>query len=70
MVRDMEPTNHGRILAAELVGPLVLMLGGPGVAVLLPARGLLPEGDASTGAGLLKILLITLGFGFSLLTMW
>jgi hypothetical protein len=26
MVRDMEPTNNGRILAAELVGTLVLML--------------------------------------------
>ena len=70
MVRDMEPTNNGRILAAELVGTLVLMLGGPGVAILLPALGLLPEGDASTGAGLLKILIIALGFGFSLMIMW
>jgi aquaporin Z len=65
----MEPTNNGRILAAELVGTLVLMLGGPGVAILLPTLGLLPEGDASTGAGLLKILIIALGFGFSLLIM-
>jgi aquaporin Z len=70
MVRCMEPRNNGRILAAELVGTLVLMLGGPGVAILLPTLGLLPEGDASTGAGLLKILIIALGFGFSLLIMW
>ena len=69
MVRHMEPTNNGRILAAELVGTLVLMLGGPGVAILLPALGLLPDGDASTGAGLLKILIIALGFGFSLMIM-
>ncbi len=69
MVRSMEPRNNGRILAAELVGTLVLMLGGPGVAILLPTLGLLPEGDASTGAGLLKILIIALGFGFSLLIM-
>ena len=48
MVRSMEPRNNGRILAAELVGTLVLMLGGPGVAILLPTLGLLPEGDAST----------------------
>jgi aquaporin Z len=69
MVRSMEPRNNGRILAAELVGTLVLMLGGPGVAILLPTLGLLPEGDASTGAGLVKILIIALGFGFSLLIM-
>ena len=70
MVRYMEPQNNGRILAAELVGTLVLMLGGPGVAILLPALGLLPEGDASTGAGLLRVLIVALGFGFSLLVMW
>jgi aquaporin Z len=69
MVRSMEPRNNGRILAAELVGTLVLMLGGPGVAILLPTLGLLPDGDASTGAGLLKILIIALGFGLSLLIM-
>ncbi len=69
MVRSMEPRNNGRILAAELVGTLVLMLGGPGVAILLPGLGLLPEGDASTGAGLIRILIIALGFGFSLLIM-
>jgi aquaporin Z len=69
MVRSMEPRNNGRILVAELVGTLVLMLGGPGVAILLPTLGLLPEGDASTGAGLVKILIIALGFGFSLLIM-
>ncbi len=70
MVRIMEPTDNGRILAAELVGTLVLMLGGPGVAILLPALGLLPEGDASTGAGLLTILMVALGFGLSLLIMF
>jgi len=69
MVPTMEPRNNGRILAAELVGTLVLMLGGPGVAILLPTLGLLPEGDASTGAGLVKMLIIALGFGFSLLIM-
>ena len=69
MVHVMEPRNNGRILAAELVGTLVLMLGGPGVAILLPSLGLLPEGDASTAAGLVKILIIALGFGFSLLIM-
>ena len=69
MVRNMEPRNNSRILAAELVGTMVLMLGGPGVAILLPALGLLPEGDASTGAGLLKLLIIALGFGFSLMIM-
>ena len=67
---SMEPENYGRILAAELVGTLVLMLGGPGVAILLPTLGLLPEGDASTGAGLLKILIIALGFGSALMIMW
>ena len=65
----MEPRNNGRILAAELVGTLVLMLGGPGVAILLPATGLLPEGDASTAVGLIRILTIALGFGLSLLIM-
>jgi aquaporin Z len=63
------PRNNSRILAAELVGTLVLMLGGPGVAILLPTLGLLPQGDASTGANLLKILIVALGFGFSLLIM-
>jgi aquaporin Z len=70
MVRSMEPQNNGRILAAELVGTLVLMLGGPGVAILLPGLGLLPEGDASTGATLLKLLIVALGFGFSLMIMF
>ena len=44
MVRSMEPRNNGRILAAELVGTLVLMLGGPGVAILLPDARATPEG--------------------------
>jgi len=66
----MEPQNNGRILAAELVGTLVLMLGGPGVAILLPTLALLPQGDASIGAGLLKTLIVALGFGLSFLIMW
>jgi aquaporin Z len=66
----VEPENNGRILAAELVGTLVLMLGGPGVAILLPTLGLLPEGDASTSATLLKMLIIALGFGSALMIMW
>jgi aquaporin Z len=65
----VEPRNNSRILAAELVGTLVLMLGGPGVAILLPTLRLLPQGDASTGANMLKILIVALGFGFSLLIM-
>jgi aquaporin Z len=66
----VEAENNGRILAAELVGTLVLMLGGPGVAILLPTLGLLPEGDASTSATLLKMLIIALGFGSALMIMW
>ena len=47
--------NNGRILAAELVGTAVLMLGGPGVAILaVQYVGILGE---------------ALGFGFSLLIM-
>ena len=49
----METQNNGRILAAELVGTAVLMLGGPGVAII-------------TGGG---VLTIALGFGFALLIM-
>ncbi len=64
------PVNEGRILAAELVGTLVLMLGGPGVAILMPTLGLLPAGDASTGASLLQMLVIALGFGSALMIMW
>ncbi len=47
--------NNGRILAAELVGTTVLMLGGPGTAII--------AGDAVGTLG------IALGFGFSLLIM-
>ncbi|HZX54869.1 MAG TPA: aquaporin [Ilumatobacteraceae bacterium] len=68
-ILTMEPQNNSRILAAELVGTLVLMLGGPGVAILLPTLGLLPEGDASRGALLVKILMIALGFGLALMIM-
>ncbi len=66
----MEPRNNSRILAAEMVGTMVLMLGGPGVAILLPALGLLPEGDASTGAALVKLLIVAMGFGLSLMVMY
>ena len=48
------PTNHGRILAAELFGTAVLMIGGPGTAILAPEVGLLG---------------ISLAFGLSLLVM-
>jgi aquaporin Z len=70
MVWRMEPRNNSRILAAELVGTFVLMLGGPGVAILLPSLGLLPEGDASTGASLVRLLIVALGFGLSLMIMF
>jgi len=50
----MKAQNNGRILGAELVGTTVLMLGGPGVAILMPEVGLLG---------------IALGFGFSLMIM-
>jgi aquaporin Z len=66
----VEPQNNSRILAAELVGTVVLMLGGPGVAILLPTLGLLPNGDASTGAQLVKILMVALGIGLALLIMF
>ncbi|TPW14658.1 MAG: MIP family channel protein [Acidimicrobiaceae bacterium] len=46
--------NNGRILAAELVGTCVLVLGGPGTAILAPGVGLLG---------------IALAFGLSLMIM-
>ncbi len=49
--------NNGRILAAELVGTTVLMLGGPGTAII------------ATGEGGVGTLGVALGFGFSLLIM-
>jgi aquaporin Z len=55
MVSLMEQ-NNGRILAAELVGTTVLMLGGPGTAIL-----------AGSEVGHLGI---ALAFGLSLLVMW
>ncbi|MFM2071355.1 MAG: hypothetical protein RLZZ623_1618 [Actinomycetota bacterium] len=33
--------NNGRILAAELVGTAVLIMGGPGTAIIAPGVGLL-----------------------------
>jgi len=47
--------NNARILAAELIGTAVLMLGGPGTAIL-----------AADSVGILGV---SLGFGFSLLIM-
>ena len=51
----METQNSGRIFVAELIGTLVLMLGGPGVAIF--------------AGGEVGVLGIALGFGFSLLIM-
>jgi aquaporin Z len=48
-------TNSGRIFAAELVGTMVLMLGGPGVAIL--------------SAQAVGVLGVALGFGLSLAIM-
>jgi hypothetical protein len=50
-------TNSKRIMLAELLGTCVLMLGGPGTAIL---------GGGGDGIGLLAI---ALGFGFSLAIM-
>jgi aquaporin Z len=51
----MKAQNNGRIFGAELVGTAVLMLGGPGVAVIAA-----PE---------VGVLGVALGFGVSLLIM-
>ena len=48
--------NNARILGAEAFGTAVLMMGGPGTAILLP------PGEA-------KVLAVALAFGFSLLVM-
>lgn len=48
------PTNNGRVLAAELFGTAVLVIGGPGTAILAPQVGLLG---------------ISLAFGLSLMIM-
>ena len=69
MVRSMEPQNNGRILAAELVGTA-------GADARRPRRRH-PPARARAAArrgrvdrrGLLKLLIIALGFGFSLLVM-
>ena len=50
----MATPNHGRVLAAELFGTAILMIGGPGTAILAPQVGLLG---------------ISLAFGLSLLVM-
>jgi len=46
--------DHGRVLAAELFGTAVLIIGGPGTAILAPGVGLLG---------------ISLAFGLSLMAM-
>lgn len=51
----MQTQNYGRILVAELVGTAVLMLGGPGVAILAGDR--------------VGVIGISLGFGFALMIM-
>ncbi|MBU6315578.1 MAG: aquaporin [Acidobacteria bacterium] len=51
----MDTQNNSRILAAELVGTAVLMIGGPGTAIL--------------AGGVVGILGVSLAFGFSLLIM-
>lgn len=51
----MGTDNSGRILAAEIVGTAVLMLGGPGVAIF--------------SAEAVGVLGVALGFGFSLAIM-
>jgi aquaporin Z len=48
------PVNHGRVLAAELFGTAVLVIGGPGTAILAPQVGLLG---------------ISIAFGLSLMVM-
>lgn len=48
--------NNARIMGAEALGTAVLMMGGPGTAILMPAS------DA-------KVLAVALAFGFSLLIM-
>lgn len=48
--------NNARIFGAEALGTAVLMMGGPGAAVLMPA-------------GPAKLLAVSLAFGFSLLIM-
>ena len=65
----MEPRNNGRILAAELVGTARADARRPGRRDPAADTRATPDGDASTAAGLLKISIIALGFGFSLLIM-
>jgi aquaporin Z len=54
----MNGTSSARILAAEAIGTLILVLGGPGTAVLAAGSG------ALDGAGVLGV---SLAFGFALL---
>lgn len=49
------PVSNARILVAEAIGTAILMLGGPGVAIV---------GINGAGGG---VLAVSLGFGFSLL---
>ena len=53
--------RHIRILVAELIGTTVLMLGGPGTAILATGQ-FFPDGSV-------QVLGVALAFGFSLLVM-
>ncbi len=55
MTEETSGQNYGRIMVAEGIGTAVLMLGGPGTAILAGDR--------------VGVLGISLGFGFSLLIM-
>lgn len=46
--------RHAKVFAAEIIGTMILMLGGPGTAVLVPGF----DG---------KLTMVALGFGFALL---
>src|SRR4051794_41926495 len=54
-------TRNVRILAAEMIGTFVLMLGGPGTAVLATGR-FFPAGGV-------QVLGVAIGFGLSLVIM-
>lgn len=61
----MEPHDNGRVLAAELIGTAVVMIGGVGLAIL--SRSVLPADDSGA---LIRALVVALGFGLSWLAMW
>ena len=53
--------RQGRVLLAELIGTMVLVIGGPGTAILATG-GFFPGGSV-------EVLGVALAFGFSLLVM-